>query len=47
MIEGELQGSQGIIQKFENEQVVFKPTNLEGFEENLAIEKTCVEKYFE
>ena len=27
--------------------MVFKPTNLDGFEDNLAIEKNCVEKYFE
>lgn len=47
VVEGELQGAQGVIQKLENEQVVFKPTNLDGFEDNLAIEKNCVEKYFE
>ena len=47
VVEGELQGATGIIQRFENEQVVFKPTNLDGFEDNLGIEKTFVVKYFE
>lgn len=37
----------GIILRFENEQVVFKPSNLEGFTDNLGIEKTFVVKYFE
>ena len=47
VVEGELQGATGLIQKLENDQVVFKPTNLEGFEENLGLERSMVVKYFE
>lgn len=47
-VKGELLGAQGIVQGLEGEnQVVFKPTNLEGFEDNLCIDKTFVIKYFE
>ena len=45
--DGELQGTLGVIQKLEGEQVIFKPTNLDGFEDNLGVEKAVISKYFE
>jgi transcription antitermination factor NusG len=47
--EGELQGAIGQIMSFDDNgnQVVFKPTNLEGFDDTLGISKQVVVKYFE
>jgi transcription elongation factor SPT5 len=47
VIEGELQGAMGTIQKIENDQVIFKPTNLDGFVDNLGIDHSFCVKYFE
>ena len=49
MKEGELQGSIGQIISFDDNgnHVVFKPTNLDGFDDTLGISKTVVVKYFE
>ena len=40
-------GATGIIQNFEGEQVIFKPTNLDGFDDNLQISQLHIVKYFE
>lgn len=47
--EGELQGSHGVIKNFDDNrnQVVFKPTNIEGWDDNLHVGITMVVKYFE
>ena len=47
VVEGELQGATGVIQKLENDQVIFKPTNLDGFEDNLGVDREVIAKYFE
>ena len=46
--EGELQGAIGQIMEFDDNgnQVIFRPTNLDGFEENLAMDKSMLVKYF-
>lgn len=47
--EGELQGSHGVIKNFgdNRNEVVFKPTNIDGWDDNLSIAITMVVKYFE
>lgn len=47
VIQGEMQGATGIIQSFDSDQIVFKPTNIEDFDENIAVNKMFVDKYFE
>ena len=47
--EGELQGAIGQIMNFDDNgnQVIFKPTNLDGFDDTLGMNKSLVVKYFE
>lgn len=47
VVHGELIGATGIVQHLEGENVVFKPTNLEDFTDNLSLQSTSVVKYFE
>ena len=44
---GDLQQTVGVIIKFENmgETLVFKPTNLEGFEDNLCVSRQLCAKF--
>ena len=45
--QGELQGATGFIESFDGDQIIFKPNNLEDFDDNLGISNTYVDKYFE
>lgn len=46
MVKGDLVKTIGIIKNFESNCLVIKPTNLEGFTDELLIEKDCCAKYF-
>ena len=47
VVNGELQGTMGVIESLECENLIFKPTNLAGFDDKLSLQKACVVKYFE
>lgn len=47
VVQGEMQGATGFIQSFEGEQIVFKPTNIEDFDDNIGVNKMFVDKFFE
>ena len=47
VVKGELFSAEGLVVSIEDNMVTFKPTNLEGFDENLTINKQFLEKYFE
>lgn len=47
VFKGELVGAIGVINSFENDQVVFKPTNLDGFTDNLQIKREYLERHFD
>ena len=47
--EGDLQKTIGVIVNFDNggQTVIFKPTNFEGYDENISIERKFCLKYYQ
>lgn len=47
VVQGEMQGATGFIQSFDGEQIIFKPNNIEDFDDNIGVIQMFVDKYFE
>lgn len=44
---GELQGAQGLIQNVDGETIFFKPTNLDGYSDNIQLGRQLMQRHFD